>query len=326
MKAHMNVPIFIPHLGCPHSCVFCNQHSVTHIQAAPSPESVALYIQKCLANKGNRTAEVAFFGGSFTGLPLSTQAAYLAAAAPFAARGEITGIRLSTRPDFISSNILDFLREHYVKHIELGAQSMCDAVLTACGRGHTAADTVRASALILEKGFVLGLQMMTGLPGSTPAHEADTARAFVRLGATEARIYPTVVFRDTALYTSMQKGQYVPQTVEEAVSAAAEALFILESGGVHVLRIGLQETETLGGTIAGGAYHPAIGELIRARRWRIQMEQAVAACNASAVTITFPAHLHSQIVGQHRENICYLEEKYKVKLRLVPGKTFSVEG
>ena len=165
MKAHMNVPIFIPHLGCPHSCVFCNQHSVTHIQAAPSPESVALYIQKCLANKGNRTAEVAFFGGSFTGLPLSTQAAYLAAAAPFAARGEITGIRLSTRPDFISSNILDFLREHYVKHIELGAQSMCDAVLTACGRGRTAADTVRASALILEKGFVLRLQMMTGARG-----------------------------------------------------------------------------------------------------------------------------------------------------------------
>ncbi len=324
MKGHMNVPIFIPHLGCPHDCVFCNQRSVTNTLAAPSPESVAFTIAECLKNTGDREAEIAFFGGSFTGIPRDEQDAYLTAAAPFLESGKVTGIRISTRPDQIDADTLSFLKERHVVHIELGAQSMSDKVLALSGRGHTAEDTARAAAQIQKYGFVLGLQMMTGLPGSTDEDEIETARAFVRLGAKEARIYPTVVFRHTALYARMQTGKYTPQTVEEAVRSAANVLEILEEGGVVVLRIGLQETETLGAEICGGAYHPAMGELVRARLFRNRIEREIG--NKKEVLITCPPHLWSQVVGQKRENIRYFEETRGVKIVMQSGAIFSIGG
>ena len=324
MKGHMNVPIFIPHLGCPHDCVFCNQRSITNTLAAPSAESVAVFIEECLVNTDGREAEIAFFGGSFTGIDKKAQEAYLKAAAPFVESGRACGIRISTRPDTIDADTLSFLKAHHVKHIELGAQSMSDEVLAKCGRGHTAKDTERASALIRESGFVLGLQMMVGLPNSTPQTEADTARAFVRLGAEEARIYPTVVFEDTALYHMMQSGAYTPISLEDAVSSSAEALAILEAGGVTVLRVGLQETETLGAAIRGGAYHPAMGELVRARLWRNRIASKIG--DRKEITITCPPHLWSQVVGQKRENIAYFKETCGVTITMEAGEQVIIGG
>lgn len=316
MKTHMNIPVFIPHLGCPHDCAFCSQRTVTNVQAAPSPESVAFSIQSCLATRGGKTAEIAFFGGSFTGIPKEDQRAYLEAAQPFLKSGEAESIRVSTRPDFIDKETVAFLKEYGVKTVELGAQSMSDAVLQASRRGHTAADTVRAAKLIREGGLTLGLQMMTGLPASTMKTETETARAFVALGAELARIYPTVVFYDTALYRWMQDGSYSPPSMEETVSRAAAALSILEEGGVQVIRIGLQETETLGAKSAGGAYHPAMGEMVRSRLWRDRLERAIPALGTGEITVSCAEALTSLILGQRRENFTYLAEKYGVKLYL----------
>lgn len=324
MSTIMHVPIFIPHMGCPHDCVFCNQRSVTGIMAAPSPESVAFHIEKCLSGCGTRQAEIAFFGGSFTGIPLKMQTQYLKAAAPFLESGRARGIRVSTRPDMIDDNILALLKEYHVTAIELGAQSMSDEVLLKSGRGHTAADTARAAERIRAHGFVLGLQMMTGLPGSTKEDEVMTARQFVSLGAKEARIYPTVVFRKSSLYRMMQAGEYKPQSIEEAVDTAAAALEVFLEGNVQILRIGLMETETLGAEIAGGAYHPAMGEMVRARLYRNAMEQAIG--KEKELFVTCPMRLWSQVVGQKRENIRYLEEKYGIYIRMEQGACFSVGG
>ncbi len=324
MKQHMNVPVFIPHLGCGHSCAFCSQRSVTNVQAAPSPESVAFSVREMLSTRGEKRAEIAFFGGSFTGIPKEEQRAYLTAVQPFLERGEAESIRISTRPDYIDPETVRFLREYGVKTVELGAQSMVDRVLLACDRGHTAEDTFRAAAAVLDGGLTLGLQMMTGLPASGEEDEAYTADCFVKMGAAIARIYPTVVFYDTPLYGLMQDGIYTPPSEEETVERAARALAVLETGGVRVIRIGLQETETLGQKAAGGAYHPAIGEKIRARAWRKRMEKAIEGLDGKICTVQCPEKMTSRIVGQKRENFLYLEEKYKIKLTIVRGETCAV--
>lgn len=312
----MNIPVFIPHLGCGHDCAFCSQRSVTNVQAAPSPESVAFSIREYIESRGDKKAEIAFFGGSFTGIPKKEQEAYLLAARPFLETGEVESIRVSTRPDYIDRETVAFLKAHGVKTVELGAQSMCDSVLKTVRRGHTAEDTERAACLIKEGGLRLGLQMMTGLPTATKETETETARAFVRLGADMARIYPTVVFYDTLLYTWMQNGDYVPPSMEEIVDRSAAALQILEDGNVPVIRIGLQETETLGAKAAGGAYHPAMGELVRSRLWRDRLEKILAHTVAEEVTVFCEKKLTSLILGQKRENFIYLSQKYQMQILL----------
>ena len=324
MKTHMNVPVFIPHLGCPHNCAFCSQKSVTNVQAAPSPESVAFSVRKQRATRGGRKAEIAFFGGSFTGIPREMQKAYLESVQPFLEAGEAESIRLSTRPDYVDGETVAFLRKYGVKTVELGAQSMCDRVLMASNRGHRAADTEKAAKAILSGGLRLGLQMMTGLPDSTPADELETARQFVALGASDARIYPTVVFYDTELYTRFCAGDYIPPTLEETVERAAACLAVLEEGGVQVIRIGLQETETLGGCAAAGAYHPALGELIRARLWRNRLERAVCTFEKKELTVYCPQKLTSLVVGHRRENFTYFREKYGIRLTQGRGNTAYV--
>ena len=320
MKTHMTVPIFIPHLGCTHACVFCSQRSVTNIQAAPSPESVAFSVGEVLKTQGEKKAEIAFFGGSFTGIPRAEQEAYLKAVQGFLISGAAESIRISTRPDCIDDETVDFLKDYGVKTVELGAQSMKDHVLLKSGRGHTAEDTKRAADCIARKGLTLGLQMMTGLPGSTRDDEVFTAQEFVALGARIARIYPTVVFYDTPLYTLFKEGKYTPPSMEDTVERAAAALSVLEAGGVRVIRIGLQETETLGQKAAAGAYHPAMGEMVRAGVWRARLEKALCGFCGGDITVFCEKKLASQVVGQKKANFLYLAEKYGVNLTLQPAE------
>ncbi len=328
MKKHMNIPIFIPHLGCTHACAFCSQRSVTNIEAAPSPESVAFSIRESLASACGREAEIAFFGGSFTGISREEQEAYLRVAAPFLESGEAQSIRISTRPDLIDAETVQFLKSYGVQTVELGAQSMDDAVLLASTRGHTAEDTRRAAACILEGGLSLGLQMMTGLPLSTKEKEIYTAEEFVRLGASCARIYPTVVFYDTALYKAVQNGTYVPPTLADTVERAAAALSVLEGGGVRVIRIGLMQTETLESRIARGAYHPAIGEMVRSRAWRDRIEAAAEKLGGEEITVFCPEKSISCVLGQKRENFIYLTEKYAKRFSLghTDGPLYVTDG
>ena len=190
------LPLFIPHLGCPHDCVFCNQRRISGILTPVTPEDVSAAIEGLDAP----VDELAFYGGSYTALPPAEQRTLLDAAQPFVAAGTVGAIRVSTRPDAIDAEGLALLREAHVETIELGAQSMDDGVLAKCGRGHSAADTVRAAELVKAAGFRLILQMMTGLPGSSDERDLATAEALAGLRPDGVRIYPTVILRDTPLY------------------------------------------------------------------------------------------------------------------------------
>jgi histone acetyltransferase (RNA polymerase elongator complex component) len=268
-ERHYNIPVFIPHLGCPHHCVFCGQEKISGTVSMPSPEDVTLKIENYLSTMPPGSAiEAAFFGGSFTAIPFDTQKAYLEAAYSFIKAGRIRGIRLSTRPDCIDQEELSLLKEYGVTAIELGAQSMDADVLKRSGRGHTAEDVKEASFLIKRAGISLGLQMMIGLPGDTFEKAMITARAIADLGADTARVYPTLVIHGTALEKLYLRGAYNPLSLEEAVSWCADILQLFEERHINVIRMGLHPSEELMSGEAVGPFHPSFRELVLTEIWR----------------------------------------------------------
>ena len=306
-------PLFIPHAGCSHDCVYCAQRSVTGRSAPVTSGDVSAALEALAFD----VDELAFYGGSFTALSLDEQRSFLDAAAPFLAAGKIKSIRVSTRPDAIDGDVLELLERGGVATIELGAQSMDDGVLAQSRRGHTAADTVRAAALIRERdGFRLVLQMMTGLPGSTEELDCATAEALAALKPDGVRIYPTVILRDTPLYELWRRGEYREHTVEDAVRVCAEILPIFEAARIPVIRLGLNPTEELssGGAVVGGAYHPALGELVKSR---VFFERARALLLASKpeddVVLGVNKSEISQMTGQHRQNLAALEAEFGLR-------------
>ena len=257
------IPVFVPHLGCPHNCVFCNQNRISGQLEPATPQTVIDEIENAAAflPKGGKR-QLAFYGGSFTAIPAAEQEALLGAAKTYLDRGEINAIRLSTRPDAIDETVLERLHRYGVETVELGAQSMDAQVLRRSARGHTAEDVEHASKLIKASGFRLILQMMTGLPGDTAEKDIETARKIIALEPDGVRIYPTVIVRDTALYDMWRAGKYREHTVEDAVSVCAQLVPLFEAAGIPIIRLGLNPTDDLsGGDAAGGAYHPALGEL-----------------------------------------------------------------
>ena len=261
------IPVFVPHLGCPNDCVFCNQRRISGstVPAAARDVDKAIEDAAALPRTGAKR-QLAFYGGSFTAIPIHEQMALLAAAKAHLDRGDIDSIRLSTRPDAIDGAVLKRLAEYGVETVELGAQSMCEEVLRLAGRGHTAQDVENASRMIKAAGFRLILQMMTGLPGDSIERSVDTARRIIALEPDGVRIYPTVIVRDTALYDLWQAGRYKEHTVEDAVEYCARLVPLFEAAGIPVIRLGLNPTEELSsGAAAGGAYHPALGELVKSR-------------------------------------------------------------
>ncbi len=307
------IPLFVPHWGCPNDCVFCNQRRVSGSRFPATSETVRSTLAELPAGAGY---ELAFYGGSFTAIPPAQQEELLLAAQPFRERGVIASIRLSTRPDAIDAGTLDRLSRFGVRTVELGAQSMRDEVLRLCGRGHSAADTEISARLLKEAGFSLILQMMTGLPGDSDEGAAETARRLIAASPDGVRIYPTVVLRDTALETMWRDGKYREHTVADAVRVCARILPLFEDAGVPVIRIGLQPTEELskGGALAG-AYHPALGELVRSR---VLLEAARALLRdvppGSEVILGVGKGRVSAMVGRHRENLDEL------------GKAFALRG
>ena len=330
------IPVFVPHWGCPHACVFCNQRSITGQRKNATAEDVQQAIMTAAAflPKGEKR-QLAFYGGSFTAIPAKEQEVLLEAAQPYLARGEISSIRLSTRPDAIDEETLARLRRFGVETVELGAQSMDEEVLRLAGRGHTAADVERASRLIREAGFSLVLQMMTGLPGDTPEKDLETARRLIACKPDGVRIYPTVIVRGTALYELWRAGKYREHTVEDAVEICARLLPLFERAGIEVLRVGLNPTEELsGGEAADGAYHPALGELVRSRIYRSRAEELLAGiAPGSRVTLTVGKGKTSQMTGQHRQNLDHLKARFalqEIRVRENPASngeiiTVSVE-
>ena len=325
MKKHLNIPIFIPHLGCPNGCVFCNQKKISgHVGFCR--EAVKRELDTAFATvTGEIPAQIAYFGGSFTGIDREDMLFLLGVAKEYINAGKCESIRISTRPDYISEEILGILWDHGVRTIELGIQSMDDEVLRASRRGHTAEDSVRKS-----EGFSVVGQMMTGLPASTVASEIMTAKRICEMGADGARIYPTVVFRETVLAEMAKRGEYLPLTTEDAVERTAAALSIFLAHGVNVIRVGLQATELLtGGEETMSAYHPAIGEMVYSRYFRDALEKALKHEKTNgkyAVISVNPADL-SKMIGQKGANRQYLQMQFSLRgIRFCPDEKMAKNG
>lgn len=322
MSARENIiPVFVPHLGCPNDCVFCNQRRISGSVAPATAEDVVSAIENALrlTPPGTRR-QLAFYGGSFTAIPVAEQESLLGAAAPYLERGDIASLRLSTRPDAIDGAVLRRLRSYGVETIELGAQSMSERVLALSGRGHTAADVEDAARAVKGAGFRLILQMMTGLPGADDESDVESARRIAALGPDGVRVYPTVIVRDTALCDLWRAGRYKEHTVEDAVRVCARILPVFEQAGIPVIRLGLNPTEDLsGGDAVGGAYHPALGELVKSRIMRDKAEKILSgAKRGEQAVLRVNPRLMSQLVGQHGANRAYLVERFGLSgLRIV---------
>ena len=319
--AHRNIPIFIPHLGCPNQCVFCNQRSISGCHAFRETD-VAAQIEEALATiSPTDEVEIAFFGGSFTGIDRGLMLRLLDTAEQYVRMGRVQAIRLSTRPDYISDEILKILAGYSVKTIELGLQSMDDGVLSATRRGHTAKQAADACRAVVDAGFALVGQMMIGLPGQTAESECETAQKICALGASAARIYPTVVFYDTPLADMVQAGTYQPISVDEAVSRAASVLAIFEEWGIPCIRIGLCATEALVSPahVMAGPNHAALGELVWNEYYYRFLIRALAREKllGREVVLHLPEREISKIVGQHRKNLVRLADETGTRVRRI---------
>lgn len=315
---HKNIPFFIPHEGCGFKCIFCSQTKITGVcrtaeQIADECDELRKTIESSIATLGSNTAEIAFFGGSFTGIEPERMIRLLAVANEYIG-GNITGIRLSTRPDYIDANICRILKEYGVTAVELGIQSVSDKVLAACRRGHTSDVSEKACYLIKENGFLLTGQMMCGLPESTASDEAATAQAIVSWGCDSTRIYPTVVFEGTELYRMTQSGGYIPLTVDEAVVRAADCAVIFIKNGVDILRIGLHSSENLDDA-PYGAVHPALGELVMSEIYYRLIRPSVLHEDGAGFTVYVPQGDLSKAIGQHRKNVLRLEAETGKRLK-----------
>ncbi len=315
---HINIPVFIPHLGCPNQCVFCNQRTISGVKQFEA-SSVVKIIEDALSTVADGDfTEIAFFGGSFTGIDRSLMTELLKIAYSYVKAGRVKSIRCSTRPDYIDEEIIAILKEYSVNVVELGLQSTSDKVLSLTKRNHTFKDEERACRLITEAGIELVGQMMIGLPGSTPLDEIKTAEFIISSGASGARVYPTVVFRDTELCSMAMSGNYTPLSVDDAVLRSAEVVKLFRASGLRVIRIGLQASEGLSSsdTYFAGPNHPSLGELVENKIYldKILRElEGYTLDSDTKVYINVPSGDLSKAVGQKKQNKNYLMKKFNLK-------------
>ena len=317
MKKHINIPIFIPHLGCPNDCVFCNQRIISGTEKFEA-ESVIPIIEQTLSTVDEDTAiELAFFGGSFTGIDCELMKSLLMIANSYLIQGRITSIRCSTRPDYINESILDELVKWGVGTVELGMQSVNDSVLCACKRGHLSIDTKNAARMIKARGLRLGGQMMIGLPKATPEDEIEMANFIVSSECDEARIYPTLVFKGTELEKMCENREYAPLTLEDAINRSADVFAVLVSAGVRVLRIGLCDSENLHNdeTYFAGPNHAAMGELVISEYYYSALKNAIVKnkLENNSICVRVAAGHTSKLIGQHKKNKIRLQSELGIK-------------
>ncbi len=303
---HANIAVFVPHNGCPHTCSFCNQRTISGSSTQPSPEQVSAVLAADLerlraAGGSPEGRELAFFGGSFTAIDRDYMLSLLAAAQSYIGQN-ISGIRCSTRPDCIDAEMLNILKQHGVTAIELGAQSMDDRVLELNHRGHTSAHVEQASRLICEYGIELGLQMMTGLYGDSDEGARETARKLAELHPATVRIYPTVVLEGTELGRLYKSGRYVPQNLEQAVELCADLLTFFERQDIRVIRLGLHSSPDVEEQYLAGAYHPALRELAESRIFLRRMTDMLQKNGDITGFAVNPRDL-SKALGQRKANL-----------------------
>ena len=308
--SHSNISIFVPHVGCPHKCAFCDQRTITGEQDIPRAADVTrICTQAAEQISDPRDTEIAFFGGSFTAVPREYMLELLEAAKPFVGNGGFKGIRCSTRPDCIDEEILSVLDNYGVTAIELGAQSMSDKVLEANDRGHTSADVERAAQLIKSHGFELGLQMMIGLYRSTPEDEWDTVMKIAALSPDTVRIYPVVVLESTRLAELYRTGEYKLFSFDEAVDIAARAMREFDNRGIRVIKCGLHASEFVEHDMTAGFYHPAFRELCEGRIYREIIENELCGLGAGSYSFAVGKGCTGKAVGHKRSNKEYFSRK-----------------
>ncbi|AHM56521.1 radical SAM-superfamily protein [Peptoclostridium acidaminophilum DSM 3953] len=328
------IPIFVPHIGCPHDCIFCNQKKITGAGTDVTAESAEAIIKEHLGtiDAKNCIVEIAFFGGSFTAIEESFQRSLLSVASKYKQSGVVRDIRLSTRPDAIDESRLALLKEYGVTTIELGVQSLDGEVLSRSLRGHTGEDVHAAAALIKDWGFTLGLQLMVGLPGDSPEKCLETAREFIDIGPEFARIYPTLVVKDTALERLHAEGAYKALEIEETIEICKKLLVLLTSAGIKVIRIGLQPTEeiSMGNQVVAGPLHPSLRERVESRIFRDYIEAALLSKEKAACLRVYGSKRNmSKLVGNKRENISYLRglspASVEMKEAQMPDDAIAIE-
>ena len=367
MKTHAIIPIFIPHKGCPHDCVFCNQNKITlkdtPLQDVNVAETIDKYLktlnfkylnaqpptaqypkiatnhQESYQRQSQMTVEVAFYGGSFTGIPIDEQSKYLAVALAYKKRGLVDKIHLSTRPDYIDEEILSNLKHYEVDTIELGVQSFDDDVLKKSNRGHDSSIVYQSSAMIKDFGFELGLQLMIGLPGDTPEKSIYSARELVKIKPAITRLYPTIIIENTTLHDMYSVGEYNTPTLSEYISTTKAMYRIISDAEINVIRIGLRSADLV--KKAGANFHPAFRQLVESEIARDMIEEQLHAdsklisytnmANAKPVSDTKSDSLNSNstslkllsneksfsnMIGHKKSNKLYFAKKY-------PHLTFS---
>ena len=323
MKKQYIIPIFVPHLGCPNDCVFCNQKSISGQTKQVTKEDVKNIIEEHLKYiKKDSKVEVAFFGGSFTGIEEAKQEELLSTAYEYIKQKKVDSIRISTRPDYIDKKILKRLKKYKVKTIELGVQSANDYILKKAGRGHTFEDVVKASKLIRWYGFDLGHQMMVGLPESTTVDEINTAKQLIKLKPKMVRIYPVLVIKNTKLEKDYNDGKYKPLTVTQAVEVCKELVKLFVKKHIEVIRIGLQPTDTITNPdndkseVVAGPFHSAFRQLVESGMWYDVIVEKIKQLNTKVkeVVVTVnPADVNN-VIGQRKDNINNLRDVYDVNL------------
>ncbi len=309
---HINIPIFIPHLGCPNQCIFCNQRFISGTIEFDEND-VERQILSVLESSRDNEKEIAFFGGSFTGIDRDLMVRLLDVAQKYVNEGKVSAIRMSTRPDYINEEILDILSNYKISCVELGIQSVNDDVLSLLKRGHTKAQTENAIMLLNMRKIPFVGQMMIGLPGSTLQDEIDCANFICEQGACGARIYPTLVFKQTELAQMYEKNQYSSLSLDDAVSRSAKVLKVFIENNIPCLRIGLCESENLHSenTYIAGPNHPSIGEMVKSKLYLDIVLRVIDENNFSKnIIIICPKGAISQIIGNKQKNILYLKEKY----------------
>ncbi len=327
--SHANISVFIPHMGCPHQCSFCNQKTISSTSRPPLPEEVDALLKEAYARISDEqrrcNTEIAFFGGSFTAIDRGYMTALLETAAGYikcADRSGFRGIRISTRPDCIDEEILMLLKKYGVTAIELGAQSMNDKVLRMNMRGHTAEDVRRASRLIREHGFELGLQMMTGLYGSTADDEIMTGHEILKIRPDTVRIYPVSVLRGTRLCELYEAGEYTLYSFEECVKICGYLYRLFESSGIKVIRMGLHAEDGVEQNAVAGFYHPAFAEVVRSELVRSALEKYCIAAETAEVSVQANKSLIGAVYGHKKSNRLYFD-KAGLSVRISENNTLA---
>lgn len=315
------VPIFIPNQGCPHRCIFCEQERITSQQGQSiNKQHVQEVLDTSIRSKGfalRSRPEVAFYGGTFTRLPIERMRELLQAVAPYISKGLFDSIRVSTRPDALDKERLELIKAHGVTTVELGVQSMDDEVLSLSQRGHTSEDTIKAVQTLRINGFRVGIQLMPGLPGDSDEKFRATIDQIIGLHPDMVRLYPAVVIRGTELALWYRQGRYLPMTLENAVGICMDSCIRLEEKGIPVIRIGLMSSPSLleKGEIIAGPWHTAFGFLVRSGIYHRRIEPFLPnPGTASQINISVPEREVPLVRGYRNQGLELIEKKTKARV------------